>query len=53
MSDSVDVTKGSRQTHAGVESGSRISHLRLLKGEKRTNHRVALVVVSLLDVNFS
>ncbi|KAJ4450931.1 hypothetical protein ANN_02366 [Periplaneta americana] len=31
MLDNVDVTKGSRQPHAGVESGGSLSHLRLLR----------------------
>jgi hypothetical protein len=35
MSDRLDVTKGSRQPHAGVESGNIISHLRLLRGAVR------------------
>jgi hypothetical protein len=52
MSDRVDVTKGSRQPHAGVESGSRISRLRLLRGAKRDNRSGTLVIVSTGDVNF-
>jgi hypothetical protein len=52
VSDRVDVTKGSRQPHAGVESGSRISHLRLLRGAKRDNRSGTLVIVSPGDVNF-